>query len=343
MYTAQVKPTTAAQALMQATAAQALMQAGATKPTKPNNKTTISLFDSSNDTAVFSGEAIFQLVHGTITKANGTTYTGGFSNNVPDGFGETLSMNGTAYKGFWQKGNQHGQGETTWGGGRWKHKGSYENSKYTGKGMLTHVVGSTKRTLSGVFKDGKIVDTNSYLYSRFEKDMPILKYHGGMVKLDKKGFPFAPEGDGVLTIYGPNGNSTTVDAVFKEGAVCKGEGRIKTQRIMAFGNIDHGKPDGHCLILIRGKMELNCVILGGKIENVYNIHFKDGTFLRDHTLDFKPRTTIITTGDILIEDPIIYNDKETKWLVTFKQGTSARAFGKSDNRDDYFITKILIA
>ena len=51
MYTAQVKPTTAAQALM---------QAGATKPTKPNNKTTISLFDSSNDTAVFSGEAIFQ-------------------------------------------------------------------------------------------------------------------------------------------------------------------------------------------------------------------------------------------------------------------------------------------
>ena len=179
--------------------------------------------------------------------------------------------------------------------------------------------------------------------------------------MDKKakpgnGFPYTPTGDGQLKIRACQGDGKvkriTVEGEFKEsnqqgkGAECIGLALMKTNKFVSMGNIKDGKPNGPCTVFIKGtkgKKELDCFINGGQIQKLYGIKFtKDGAFLRDiydHTLDSKPRSTIVSTGDILIEDPIIYNDG-TDWIVTFKQGTSACAFGKSDNRDDHFLSKI---
>jgi hypothetical protein len=73
--------------------------------------------------------------------ADGSEYTGGWANDLREGFGELVAPAGCSYRGDWVKGRRHGHGRAVMrkGGGASEEKiyeGGWANDEFHGKGVL---------------------------------------------------------------------------------------------------------------------------------------------------------------------------------------------------------------
>ena len=87
---------------------------------------------------------------GTYTRADGTTYVGGFKHGLHHGQGTYTRADGTTYVGEWKDGLQHGQGRDTLADGT-TYVGEWKDGLRHGQGRYTFADG---RTYVGEWKDG---------------------------------------------------------------------------------------------------------------------------------------------------------------------------------------------
>lgn len=99
--------------------------------------------------------------HGTITFADGNTYTGYFKNNQQDGQGVYRWSNGDVYNGTWKSNEMNGHGTFQSKDGR-KYIGAFKNNKFNGKGVLTFQNG---KTYSGTFYNDQFHGNGTYTSS----------------------------------------------------------------------------------------------------------------------------------------------------------------------------------
>ena len=89
--------------------------------------------------------------NGTITLADGSTYTGAYKSKKPEGQGSLTRPDGAKYVGGFSQGQFNGEGTLTFPDGT-KYTGQFNADKYNGEGTLET---PGQGVISGAFKDGK--------------------------------------------------------------------------------------------------------------------------------------------------------------------------------------------
>ncbi len=80
--------------------------------------------------------------YGTLTLVSGGRYTGMFKLGFPHGKGNYQYANGDVYDGQWKNGQHHGYGTLTYDDGS-RYKGNFVNGERQGKGSFTSITGLT--------------------------------------------------------------------------------------------------------------------------------------------------------------------------------------------------------
>ena len=90
---------------------------------------------------------------GSVTYADGETYSGQFKDGERNGQGTYTYADGTVvYTGEWKGGKRHGQGTEDCGDGE-TYSGEFKDGKFNGQGTYTGTYGNN--TYTGEWKDGK--------------------------------------------------------------------------------------------------------------------------------------------------------------------------------------------
>jgi hypothetical protein len=92
-----------------------------------------------------------EIIEGTYTQPDGTTYEGQWKFRERDGQGTLTFPDGRKYIGEFKSGQRHGQGTMTYPDGR-KYVGEFNNGERSGLGTMTYADG---RKYTGEFKAGE--------------------------------------------------------------------------------------------------------------------------------------------------------------------------------------------
>jgi uncharacterized membrane protein len=130
--------------------------------------------------------------NGTLTWANGASYTGTFSNAKRNGNGTLTYSEGSVYKGNWLDNKRHGQGNMNWKQDDKSYTGNWANDLREGQGQATY--GPKNKTLANckfvglwendTWKNGTLTYADGSKYVGYFR---ALKKHGEGKLYDKNG------------------------------------------------------------------------------------------------------------------------------------------------------------
>eukprot|EP00957_Ditylum_brightwellii_P211614 15366379-Ditylum_brightwellii.AAC.2 len=131
------------------------------------------------DGSIYDGQFAEGRRHGvgTLTKANGSTYNGGWKDDLYDGFGTYKNPTGYMYRGHYRLGRRHGHGECHFPNGD-EYIGEWVNGEMEGAGVYRYVNGDI---YEGFFKENKRHGPGGYQYAKNHK-LDIDVYERGIRK-----------------------------------------------------------------------------------------------------------------------------------------------------------------
>ncbi len=113
-----------------------------------------------------------EIVRGTYTEPDGTTYEGQWKFRERNGQGTLTFPDGRKYTGAFKSNQRHGQGTMTYPDGR-KYVGTFKYGERTGRGTMTYPDG---RKYSGEFKGGERSGQGTMIYPDGRKQEGTFKY-----------------------------------------------------------------------------------------------------------------------------------------------------------------------
>ena len=114
--------------------------------------------------------------HGTLSSADGDTYTGQWKADMAHGVGTYTWATGSKYEGLWYMFDQDGQGTFTWANGM-TYVGSWKKDREEGRGRKTFLDGSV---YDGEFTQGTMQGYGEYTdaYRKYEGEFVADQFHG---------------------------------------------------------------------------------------------------------------------------------------------------------------------